>query len=228
MPVYNEAPVIERVLRSYRDRLERVGPGSEIIVMDDASTDGTSAILDRLSGEMPLKVLRSPARIGHTASAVRGLAAAKNELIFYSDSDGQFDPGDLDKLLAAIDGADIVIGWRKERRDPLSRLFFASILKQLANSLFGSSFNDIDSSFRLVRRKVANDLLKTDFYFKEGFSAQFTIRAAAKGYRIREVPVKHFPSARGSNFLPPYRTVPVAIRMMSDLIRLKRELTRAV
>ena len=224
MPIYNEEANIARVVTAYQRVLRESGEKYEIILVDDGSTDETKRVLLELAKSLPLKVIDHSKNKGHTQAALSGLRAAKNEIIFYSDSDGQLEPKDFFKLRPLIKGADLVIGWRKERQDPPLRKLFARMLNKVINLLFGVRLHDIDSSFRLIRKQVVDDLLRTDFYFSEGFSAQFTIRVAKRGYKIVEVPVRHYPAGKTSGFLPPRRIFGVAFKMAFDLLRLKREL----
>src|SRR5438105_3886840 len=109
LPAYNQAAGLEAIVGAWVRELDRLERPYELIVIDDASTDGTPAILERLSAtKAAVAVVRHEERQGFGAGLRAGLNVAKQPLLFYTACDYPYSPTDLKKLLAVIDNADIV------------------------------------------------------------------------------------------------------------------------
>jgi len=143
MPVFNEKDVIEEQVRAYF-RTGIVGiPGSDMIVVDDASTDGTADILGRLADELPLlSVIRHTSNLGHGRSIRDGYEAAAGDWVFQVDSDGQFVPEDFEELYRHREGAQCVIGVRQVRQDCWYRLALSSVIRSFIRVRFGIWIED--------------------------------------------------------------------------------------
>src|SRR5207302_6395570 len=129
--------------------LERCTRGFEIIVVDDGSRDGTAAVLDRLKGAHPnLRVIRHPVNRGYGAALRSGFDAARFAWIFLMDADNQFDPAEVELLLARAAEADIVAGYRKLRRDPWLRRLSAWAFFTMVRLLFGRLARDVNCAFK--------------------------------------------------------------------------------
>ncbi|MBI3967211.1 MAG: glycosyltransferase family 2 protein, partial [Chloroflexi bacterium] len=172
----------------------------EIIVANDGSTDRTGEILSGLPARypgLPLRVLTHERNRGYGAALASGFDAAEKDLIFMTDGDKQFDVRELARLLSAMDRrTDLVIGWRQHRADPPMRLFNAWGWKLLINGLFGYTARDVDCAFKLFRRKVWESL--TVHSRGATFSAELLVKARRLGFRVKELPVSHFPRTAGS------------------------------
>src|SRR5439155_519407 len=122
MPAYNEEANLEQSVGRMASALQTFTRGFEIIVVDDGSQDGTPAVLERLKVAHPnLRVIRHPVNRGYGAALRSGFSAARFSWIFLMDADNQFDPAEVELLLARAADADIVAGYRKHRRHPLLR-----------------------------------------------------------------------------------------------------------
>jgi glycosyltransferase involved in cell wall biosynthesis len=151
----------------------------EVIVTDDGSTDGTSEILARLLSDAPelcLKVISHGLNKGYGAAVASGFDAASYDLLFLMDSDQQFDISELTIMLDAMDDdVDLAIGWRANRADPWLRLLNAWGWKLLVNGLFGYVARDVDCAFKLLRRRVWDELAVRSR--GATFSAELLVRA---------------------------------------------------
>ena len=152
LPVYNEAEIIEEVIREYYDEIIRKYPNSEFIIAEDGSNDGTKEILTELSKEIPMRLVMGPERKGYLHGVRDALLLAKNETVFFSDSDGQHDPRDFWKLLKKIENYDLVCGMRVKRHDPLSR----KILTRFYNRLIWFFFSICQVTFTTFCRIARN------------------------------------------------------------------------
>ena len=193
MPVYNEAQtivtVIEHVLKAPVD-LPR-----EIIVVDDASTDGTSNLLQRLPpGE--IRLLRHEVNRGKGAAIRTGVAQATGDIVLIQDADLEYDPRDYPLLLEPIleDQADVVFG-NRFHGGPHRVLYFwhyaaNRFLTLLTNVLTGLNVTDMEVGFKVFRRDVLRRItLESDRF---GFEPEVTVKVARLGCRVYEVPVRYY------------------------------------
>ena len=221
-PVYNEAYIIEKTIRSYYDELKGK-IDFEMIVVEDGSTDGTKEILKTLKKELPIKVYMSDKRKGYQKAVIDSLKYPTYDWIFLVDSDYQFDPVNFWNLLPYIDEYDIILGKKVKRRDPLYRIVLSKGLNFLLRLLFGVPFRDMDTGFRLINRRVLKvvDMIHCLKYF----TSELVIRSYFENFRIIEVPVTHFKRKQGSTNVFPIRGIPfVVIEELIGLLKLKKEL----
>lgn len=227
IPVYNEDDIIRKTVEDYHDEVVRKLPGSEILVVDDCSTDSTPEILKELEKSIrELRVLRTDVNSGHGRALRLGLENAKHELIFHTDSDYQHDPRDFWNLYEEIGNADLVIGYRKKRRDPVYRIMISVIVRLIILALFRYDLKDANSPFKLIREECLADCI--DVISPDSFAPSILIVLCArhKSYRVREVPVDHFPRSTGKTSLGNIKIIGPCIRSLFDLFILKRSFTR--
>jgi glycosyltransferase involved in cell wall biosynthesis len=223
LPAYNEEALIEHSVRAVAAVLGQLGDSFEIVVTDDGSRDRTGQILKHLRESEPglhLKAITHPKNLGYGAALASGFNAASSDLILLLDADRQFDIAELSHVLSAMNPTtDMVIGYRAKRADPRMRLLNAWGWKQLVNGLFGYTARDVDCAFKLFRREVWSSL---DVISRGAtFSAEFLIKARRRGFRIKEVPVSHFPRTAGS---PTGAHPRVIVRALGELLRLRARL----
>jgi glycosyltransferase involved in cell wall biosynthesis len=193
VPAYNEAATIEAALRQLRQVPLRL----EVIVVDDASTDGTGAILDRLADEGGLvqQVIRHAANRGKGAALRSGIAAASGQVIVAQDADLEYDPAELPALLRPIrDGkADAVYGSRFQG-GPRRVLFFwhavgNNFLTLVSNMFTNLNLTDMETCYKLVRADLLKRLPLTAERF--GIEVELTARLSQAGARIWELPITY-------------------------------------
>ena len=189
-PAYNEElnirPAVEEALSYLQGRQD------EVVAVNDGSLDRTGSILDDLAKEHPgrVRAIHHSMNQGYSATLRDGFLAAQGEWVFYTDSDRQFVLRELDRLLAVSDGADLVIGFRKDRQDPWRRRFAAKCYNLLVRLLFGlRGVSDIDCAFKLFRRDVFDKfrIRSSDFLI----DTEILVKSHDLGLVIREVPVTH-------------------------------------
>jgi hypothetical protein len=153
-----------------------------------------------------------------------GLNNASKELIFFTDADRQFDLNEITKLLAKIEQADLVVGYRKPRRDPLLRRLNGKGWSHLVTLLFGYTARDIDCAFKLMRRQVVEQLRAELQSGGATFSAEFLVRAKRAGFRIVEVPIVGHRPRRAGN--PTGAKPAVIVRAFKELLQFRLQLWR--
>ena len=157
MPAYNEEENIETaVLRMVEVLASLPFREWEVIVVNDGSRDRTGEIIDGLAAKDPqrLRVFHHDPNRGYAEALKTGFTSARYELVFYTDSDNQFDVRELANLLPLIEDADIVCGFRIYRFDPLTRLILSWVFNLLVRVVFRINVRDIDCAFKLFRREV--------------------------------------------------------------------------
>jgi len=225
LPAFNEEAIIERTVRHVAEVLRSLASDFEVIVTNDGSRDATGAVLADLQAcepDLHLRVVTHERNRGYGAALASGFDAARKDLIFLTDGDKQFDVAELKNFTSEMDArTDMLIGWRKNRADPPMRKLNALGWKLLVNTLFGYTARDVDCAFKLFRRQVWESL--TVYARGATFSAEFLIKARRLGFRVRELPVSHFPRTAGS---PTGARIDVIVRAFVELFRLWRNLDR--
>ena len=192
VPAYNEAETIEPVLR----RLAQVPLRLEVIAVDDASTDGTGAALDRLAAAgLVERVIHHPTNRGKGAAYRSGVAAARGDVIVAQDADLEYDPGDLPTLLAPIrDGrADAVYGSRFQGGPHRVLFFWHSVgnrlLTLVSNMFTNVNLTDMETCYKMVRADLLKRLPLTSERF--GIEVELTARLVQARARIWELPISY-------------------------------------
>jgi glycosyltransferase involved in cell wall biosynthesis len=195
MPVYNEVHTIAEVV----GRVQRASAhmSREIIVVDDASTDGTDGVLDKLAREHPeVRVFSHPVNQGKGAAIRTGIAHATGDIVLVQDADLEYDPRDYPMLLEPIleNQADVVFG-NRFHGGPHRVLYFwhyaaNRFLTLLTNLLTGLNVTDMEVGYKVFRREVLRRLtLKSDRF---GFEPEVTVKVAKLRVRVYEVPIRYY------------------------------------
>jgi glycosyltransferase involved in cell wall biosynthesis len=201
-PAHDEAENIEALVQEALAGLGAIAERFEIIAVDDGSADGTGAIADRLAAEHPgvVRVVHHPRNRGYGAAVRSGLAAARFELICFTDGDRQFRIADLARLTARLVGAgapapDVVAGYRIDRADPAVRLIYARLYRAALRLFFGLRVRDPDCACKLFRREALADVnVESGGAF---LSAELLIKIGERGGVIVEEGVPHHPRPAG-------------------------------
>ena len=222
MPAYNEEANLEQSVGRMARALETYARGFEIIVVDDGSQDGTAAVLEGLKAAHPnLRVIRHPVNRGYGAALRSGFDAARFAWVFLMDADNQFDPVDVEALLTQTANADMVAGYRKQRRDPLLRRLNAWAFFTLVHFLFGRLVRDVNCAFKLIRR----DLLARMALHAEGalINTEMLVIARQLHARVVEVPITHYPRTAGKQTGANLRVV---VRAFRELLAFRAEMRK--
>ena len=197
LPAYNEEGNIERGVRDAAAAAADLAPPYEIVVVDDGSRDRTGEILARLAAEMGarLRVVRHPVNEGYGAALRDGFRATTGELVFYTDSDNQFDLRELADILPLMKDVDAVLGYRIDRQDPWMRKAVSGGFNRLSSAALGMSVRDLNCSFKLFRGDLirALPMLSNDFFV----DTEMVARIHRAGWRYVQRGVRHYPRTAG-------------------------------
>jgi len=222
--VHNEEDVIEETIKSFFHEISNNVP-PKIIVAEDGSVDNTKKILQNLSKTTSMTLVTEKNKKGYMRATKDGLMCINSDIIFVTDSDGQFVPSDFWKLYKELENHDIIIGWKKNRADPVWRKVIAKGYHLLVRKVFGLPIHDPNTAFRIIRKKVLNDITHETMHLKYSFWTEFTIRAFKKGYRIIEIPINHKKRLNGKSHIYNLNLFPqMLISQLSNLFKLWKEL----
>lgn len=209
--VHQEADIIEPVIKEFYEKVTSKISGSEFIVCEDGSTDGTKEILRRIKDRYHLTLDMVDGKRGYINAMRDGYRQAKNPVILFSDSDGQHDPDDFWKMSPLLEKLDMIVGWKKTRLDPWYRLFLAFVFNKLIGLYFGFGLHDIDCGFRLIKRPVRDFLLTQEWRLKHCTNGELAVKAHFAGFKVSEIPVSHFSRKFGASVGLPFAKLPKII-----------------
>jgi glycosyltransferase involved in cell wall biosynthesis len=201
--------------------LRRLGLSYEIILVDDGSEDGTFVRLAEIQARDPLvRVVRFQRNFGQTAAFAAGFARARGRLIVTADGDLQNDPADIPRLLDLARTHDVVVGWRKHRKDNfLTRHVPSVAANYLIGLVTGIRLHDHGCSLKVFRAEVVKPLK-----LRHGMHRYLPAIASQLGARITEVEVHHRPRQFGHSKYGLSRT----FRVIGDLLHLRALMRQAL
>ena len=230
-PAYNEEGNIKKLVKDSEDILKKTANKYEIIiVLYEGSTDSTKTIVKGLMKKNKnLKFVMQPKKLKGIGYAIRmGFHAAKYSLIFYADSDNQFDLNEFKLLLPYAQDYDVVAGYRINRKDPLTRIWVSKIYNTMIKAIFNLKGRDFDCAFRLVKKKVFKTI---KLQCRTGLAtSELLIKARSCGYKVKHIGVHHFPRYSGASvFEQKGLSIPkssVINNIIKEIISLKRDIKK--
>ena len=235
MPTYNEAANVDRIVRATARQLEELIPGdSRILIVDDASPDGTGELADALAAELAeVEVLHRGGKAGLGQAYLAGFARALGggaELVIEMDADFSHDPSYLAGLLEAAKDADLVLGSRYIQGGGVRDWGLVRRLVSRGGCLYArlilrSSVHDLTGGFKCIRRQVLETIdlpsVRAEGYV---FQIEVTYRALLAGYTVREVPIVFCDRTHGTSKM----SARIAIEAMLSVPGLRRHARRAL
>jgi len=197
--VFNEAGAIDEL---YRRAVASLEPGPrtfELIFVDDGSTDGTFAALERLHGGDPrVRAVRFKRNFGQHPAMHAGLARARGDVVVTMDGDLQNAPEDIPRLVEAVEaGNDVASGRRGARKDPLGRSLPSRLINGMLRRFTGVAISDFGCAFNAYRRSAVVPMLGA--IGKQKFTKALVLSGGAS---VVEVPVAHAPRSGRSRYSP--------------------------
>lgn len=197
LPCLNEAGNVADAIRQATAAATACAVNHEIVVVDDGSSDDTARIVASIAAtDARVRLVMHAGNRGYGAALRSGLAAARMPWILLTDADLQFDLGELADFVPFAASADLIVGWRVLRQDPLRRRINGAAWNWLMRSLFRVPVRDVDCAFKLIRADLARSVaLKADGAM---ISTELIVRMLAAGGRLEELGVRHRPRVTGS------------------------------
>jgi glycosyltransferase involved in cell wall biosynthesis len=228
LPAWNERDGIESAIAAAAAAGEQLVDDGEIgrfevLIIDDASTDGTGDIVDGIALADPrVRVVHHETNRKLGGSLKTGFREARGEIVLYTDADLPFDMAELGKAvrLLRIYGADIVSAFRFDRTgEGARRLVYSYVYNHLVRVVFGLRVRDMNFAFKLVRRRVLDHIdLESEGSF---IDVELLARAQRSGFRIVQFGVDYFPRTRGVSTLSSNKVI---LNILREMVALNGEL----
>jgi glycosyltransferase involved in cell wall biosynthesis len=193
IPSYNEANTIKELLK----RVQAENIASEILIIDDGSTDGTREILETYSGKEPFKIILHEFNQGKGAAVRTGIQHAKGDVIIIQDADLEYNPREYKKLLEPIEEgmAEVVYGSRflggPRRPTMFWHMVANKLLTLMTNILYNNILTDMETGYKVFLREVVQDMpLRANRF---DFEPEFTAKILKRKVRIFEIPITFNP-----------------------------------
>lgn len=186
IPFLNERESLEALYTKLVAALEPLG-SFELIFIDDGSTDESFEIVRRLfQTDVRVRGVQLRKNLGKSAALTEGFRRSRGEIVVTIDADLQDEPNEIPNLVAALERADLVSGWKRERNDPWTKTFPSRMFNGIARRAFGVKLHDLNSGLKVMRSEVVDAI---DLY---GELHRFIpVLAALQGFRVEELPVVH-------------------------------------
>lgn len=220
-PFWNEEKNVKHVVESAIPVAKDIATVWEILIIDDGSSDRTyeeGKELEEKYGN--IRVISHKPNRGYGAALKEGFANAKYNYIVFTDGDRQFDFSEVTRFIEHIKVADIVIGFRKKRRDDFVRHVLMYMLKVWDFIFFRFYFKDIDCGFKMFKKEALERIMPLR---SEGamITTEILAKATRKKLKIREVEVSHYPreygAQTGANWEVVIRAVLESFILWSDI-----------
>jgi len=196
IPAYNEALSLPTLIRQICDVVATLNVDYEILVINDGSTDNTNAVCIDLVHQYPkMQMIEMLGNTGKAHALQVGFQQAIGDIVIMMDADLQDDPNEIPRFLAEINkGFDVVVGWKKRRKDPLEKTLPSRIFNKVTSLMVGLNLHDYNCGFKAFRRyALANLSIYGDLHrfipallFKQGF-------------KVTEIAVEHHPRTTGKS-----------------------------
>jgi glycosyltransferase involved in cell wall biosynthesis len=223
LPVFNEVKSLEYVLSVWNRYLNKKKILHEFVICEDGSTDGTKELIVKLQKKYPISNQSVKDRRGYGLGVISGIIASKYDYILCIDSDGQCMPDSFLEFYNNKHMADILIGNRNPRNDPIIRIIYSKLFKIVHDYLFNTKVKDPSCPYVLSKKKNYLMLLDKLQYLKEGFWWGFIGAAKMLELKILQINIVHYKRYDGSTVVYKLSRMPmIIIRNIIGLIQLKK------
>ena len=224
MPAHNEGRNIKNHITKVNNILKKKIKFS-FLICEDGSSDNTLEILKKLKKKFKIRILSKKAKQGYSSAVMSGIKKANADYLLIMDSDGQCDPRQIFKFWNARKKADLVVGYRIQRKDFLYRKFFSDFAKLVYGFFFKVKLKDPSFAFSLIRKDVYKSLQNFSPSMPEGFFWEYNARAIYKGYKILEIGINHKKRKFGdTQIFHVWRLPKIALINFIGLLRIKFDL----
>jgi len=216
IPAHNESENLPQLVAEILAAEKASGRRFEIVVVDDQSSDGGWDVLLKLAARHPqIAAYRMEKQSGQSAALSAGFDVAKGAIVVTMDADLQNDPADVPRMLQVIERseADCAIGWRRDRRDPLSKKVISKVANGVRNWMTSETVKDTGCGLKAFRRECLVKIARFN-----GMHRFFPTLVKMHGYTVAEIPVNHRPRTRGKTH---YNIFNRFLRPMADLLAVR-------
>lgn len=216
-PTFNEEKNIEKTIAGADKILKDLKLDCEIIIVDDGSLDKTPQIVDKIAANnKKVKVIHHPKNLGYGGALKTGFKNVKFPWVAFTDSDGQFDFGEIKLFLQKTDQADLILGYRLNRNDSLMRKIYTFGWVAVAKILLGLQAKDYSCGFKLIKKSVF-EAVQPLVSEEKVTQIEFLVKAKKMGFKFAEVGVHHYPRVFG---MQTGANINVVVKSIVDLFKL--------
>jgi glycosyltransferase involved in cell wall biosynthesis len=196
--------------------LKEIKKKYEIVIVDDGCPEKSGIIAKKISKNYKnIKVIFHKKNLGYGAAVKTGLKNCKNDWIFQTDGDAEYDVYDLKKLLRASKSSDLVITYRFKKKYKTSRIIISWIYNIILRMLFKTKFQDISTGSRLIKRSLIKKIkLNSNSPF---VGAELAIKSKYRGYKVNEIGIHTYPRTFGTGSSVSFNNIVLTIK---DMLRL--------
>lgn len=221
LPVYNEGKFILKLLNNITKTLKNL-VNFQIIISEDGSTDLTQEILKKNLKKFKYILLSQKKRVGYSQAVTNGIKKASSEYLLIMDADGQCDYNDIIRLWKKRNKADIIAGYRANRKDYMYRKIFSKLCYLVYKILFNVPLRDPSFGFSLMNKKVYQSMNLKKNMCPVGFFWEFNAIASMKKFTFLEVGINHKKRASGKTKIYHIYDLPkIAIQHLIGLLLVK-------
>jgi Glycosyltransferases involved in cell wall biogenesis len=227
IPAYNEVMNIESVAKEWHETVQKAGPDSRLVIIDDGSRDNTYSVLNNLKQELPQLEPVTKSNEGHGATVLFGYKYAlvhNADYIFQTDSDGQTLASEFDAFWEDRKNYSAIIGYRKHREDGFSRIIVTKVLKLVLLAIFGVQVPDANTPYRLMSNAI---LTKYISKIPEKFNLSnvvLTVLLIRNKESVRFIPITFRPRQGGINSINFKKILKIGKQAVRDFKRIKKEI----
>ena len=206
IPVYNEEECLPYLYDAVVEAMSDFD--FEVVLVDDGSTDGSEGVLaDLAERDARIRVVHFVRNSGQTAAIMAGIHHSRGPILVTLDADLQNDPADIPEMIEMLDDADVICGWRRDRKDTwLTRTLPSKLANAMISRISGVSLHDYGCTLRVYRREYLEQI---PLY---GEMHRFIpVYVTWAGARLREHPVQHHPRTFGTSKYGIFRTFKVLL-----------------
>ena len=228
LTAHDEEAAIGGTIREFLAAADLHGLDVDVLVAEDGSSDRTREVVTEIADGSGGRVRLTPPseRKGYSRAVADAYRLARRDVVVCCDGDGQYDPGDLARLLEALSPGTVVAGARAPRRDARPRLLASWAFGRVYRLLTGIRMRDPSSPFVAAFRRDVLEFLPTTPLLPQGFWWEFFARADAAGCRVLEVPVAHRRRDGSTRVYRISRLPKIAVVHLAGLVALRSELRR--
>jgi glycosyltransferase involved in cell wall biosynthesis len=188
IPVLNEEESLDPLYNALTEVMRQVSKEYEVIFVDDGSTDGSAAVLNRLTQTDPrVRVIQQRRNFGKADALSLGFAAARYEVVLTLDADLQDDPTEIPRMIQKLDeGFDVVSGWKRKRHDPIHKTWPSKLFNWTVGKTTGLRLHDFNCGFKAYRSEVVKNL-----HLYGEMHRFIPALAHGKGFKVAEISVTH-------------------------------------
>ncbi|MCB0324798.1 MAG: glycosyltransferase family 2 protein [Bdellovibrionales bacterium] len=223
VPAHNEVENVGPLIARLEASLAGLSGGFEVVVVDDGSTDGTGSVLADIARAGRIRVVSHPKNFGYGAALRSGFAVAQGHYFSFIDGDGQLDPADLPRLLAAADRRRLALGFRQKRADNIARVLLGTVFSRVfVPATLGVRVKDVDCALKVFPSSLLQSIQLT----ADGalINAELLAFAASLGYSFTELPVSHAPRTTGEQSGASLRVI---YKVFRELLAVRRRVRQA-